>query len=219
MTDNGWAVVGGLVKARRERLGLKQEQLAPRGGPGVSTVGKVERGAQASFPLRTQHQLEKALGWRHGTIADVLETVTRGEWGDLGPDWSTDLVEENVPDMADAGEPVRRTVELSDAELLTELTHRVRQYAQAAVASAPSSPRQVVLEELARRGKDAGWLLDASRLDADELAPFLEAGAPLRPRAAKAVERALGWQGGALARSEDVSGSVGFATGLQRSAG
>lgn len=202
MTDNGWAVVGGLVKTRRERLGLNQEELRLHGGPAVSTVGKVERGAQASFPLRTQQQLENALGWNRGTIADVLETVAAGEWDQFGEERTIMLVEEGIPDLSrTGGEPVRRVVELSDAELLAELTHRVRQYAAALEAAEPARPQQTVVDELARRGKDAGWLMDAAGLDVDELGPFLESGVAPKARVVRAVENALGWRSGSLTAS------------------
>lgn len=98
MTENGWQAAGRLVKQRRERLGLRQDELAQYGGPRVSTVGKFERAAQESFPLRTQHQLENALGWTRGTIEDYVKAVDEGDT-DLD-DFEYELVHENVPDMS-----------------------------------------------------------------------------------------------------------------------
>lgn len=96
MTETGWQVIGRLAKSRRERLGLRQDELAQYGGPKVSTVGKFERAA-GPFPLRTQHQMEKALGWSRTTIEQVVSWVE--EHGNAD-EWEHDLVEEEVPDMA-----------------------------------------------------------------------------------------------------------------------
>ena len=71
----GWKAIGAIARARRERLGLKQDDVARRGGPGVSTIGKFERGAQANYPWRTQHQIERALGWRQGVIDQYVRGV------------------------------------------------------------------------------------------------------------------------------------------------
>ncbi len=101
--SNGWQMIGRIAKARRERLGLNQDELAAYGGPRVATVGKFERAAQPSFPLRTQHQIENALGWSRGTIeqyvsAREIESLDENTFAD----WEVELVEENVPDMGRA---------------------------------------------------------------------------------------------------------------------
>ena len=200
MTDNAWQVVGRLVKARRERLGVAQGDLQKHGGPGVTTVSKIERAAQANFPLRTQQQLEQALGWRRGTVEDVVEAVTDGAWERIGEDLQAQLVEHDLPNLAatPAPPPARRAVDLSDAELLAELTYRVRAYAEAAERDRPATPAQVVQAELARRGRNPGWLMDASGLAVDELMPFLAGQATLSAAQAARVESALGWEPGAL---------------------
>lgn len=98
MTESGWKAIGRIARARRERLGLKQEDLADYAGPRVSTVGKFERAAQDSFPLRTQHQIEKALGWSRGIIEQVVSSIDKGHL--TADDWEHDLVFEDVPDMS-----------------------------------------------------------------------------------------------------------------------
>lgn len=98
MTKNGWEAIGRIAKARRERLGLKQDELAQYGGPGVATVGKFERAAQESFPMRTQHQLENALGWRRTTIEQVVNSINEGTL--TAVDWEMDLIEEDIPDLS-----------------------------------------------------------------------------------------------------------------------
>lgn len=130
---NEWVVIGELVRRRRDRLGLKQDELKARGGPGVATVGKIERAAQDGFPLRTQHQLEKALGWSLGTIEEVMADVA--ENAATADDWADETVGAAVPDMsetpttADGGledlEARLRALELRVARLEVESTEQV----------------------------------------------------------------------------------------------
>lgn len=97
MTENGWEAIGRIAKLRRERLELRQDELAQYGGPKVSTVGKFERG-QANFPLRTQHQMEKALGWSRTIVEQVVNSVDAGTL--TAEEWEHDLVYEDIPDMS-----------------------------------------------------------------------------------------------------------------------
>ena len=103
MADKGWSAIGRIAKARRERLGLKQDELALYGGPGVATVGKFERAAQASFPTRTQHQVENALGWSRTIVEQVVKSINDGSLTE--EDWWHDLVEEEVPDLSRPAAP------------------------------------------------------------------------------------------------------------------
>jgi transcriptional regulator with XRE-family HTH domain len=103
-------MIGLVAKARRERLGLNQDELAKYGGPGVATIGKFERGAQAGYALRTLHQIENALGWTRGVIDDF---VSAEEVSDRHmEEWQHDLVEENIPDLS---QPPSLPSELSPA--------------------------------------------------------------------------------------------------------
>lgn len=100
MTETGWQAIGRIAKARRERLGLNQDELAQYGGPRVATVGKFERAAQAKFPTRTQHQIETALGWSRGVIENFVGAWEESEGrSDLLEQWDHDLIEEDIPDM------------------------------------------------------------------------------------------------------------------------
>ena len=114
MNETGWQAIGEVAKLRRERLGLNQDELAQYGGPRVSTVGKFERAAQPSFPLRTQHQMEKALGWNRGTIEEFVAAVEEGH--PLAAEWRVDLVFEDVPDMSEPRE-VRDTDQVRSESL------------------------------------------------------------------------------------------------------
>lgn len=133
MTETAWEAVGRLVKARRERLGLNQDDLHLYGGPKVSTVGKCERAAQDRFPLRTQHQLENALGWRRGAIEEIISAVETSDWyADQREDYENDLINANIPDLSHPTEPeapVLSAQHLSDSDLLAELTYRMKRYA------------------------------------------------------------------------------------------
>lgn len=134
MSEDGWEIAGQMARRRRQRLGLKQEDLQQYGGPRVSTVGKFERGAQDHFPLRTQHQIENALGWKRGSIEDVLRVVRSGEWHAWEGAYEAELIEDNIPDLStpsDSDAQVRRATELSDDELLAEITFRMKKYAAA----------------------------------------------------------------------------------------
>jgi len=121
-------MLGRLVRARRERLGLRQDELLAYGGPGTATVSKVERAAQENWAVRTQHQLENALGWRRGAVRDILAAPEQGWWGneDLRLDFEVSLIDDALPDLSRNRLDGKSATELSDEELLTELAARVR---------------------------------------------------------------------------------------------
>lgn len=60
------------VRARRISLGLAQGDLAGRGGPGVVTVGKIERSEIANPEPSTLRKIDRALMWAEGSAAQVL---------------------------------------------------------------------------------------------------------------------------------------------------
>jgi hypothetical protein len=135
MTETAWEAVGRLVKLRRERLHLDQDDLRLYGGPHVSTVGKCERAAQDRFPLRTQHKFENALNWKRGSIEEIISAVETNDWyadPDQRKDFENDLINANIPDLSHPTEPeapVLSTQQLSDSDLLAELTYRMKRYA------------------------------------------------------------------------------------------
>jgi len=135
MTNEGLDLLGRLARERREHLGLHQGDLAQYGGPRVSTVGKIERAEQGNYPTRTKRQLENALGWSRGTFDRILGAPASEWWdsGGLREDFIATLIEDDVPDL---GNPVvrtaqvRRALDLTDDELLAELTYRMKAYAK-----------------------------------------------------------------------------------------
>lgn len=69
--------LGALAKQRREELGLGRPAFAKQAGIGSDkTVFDFEGAARVPAPL-TVAKLEKALGWRRGVIAEVLENEKR----------------------------------------------------------------------------------------------------------------------------------------------
>jgi len=60
------------VRERREQLGLSQEEVANRGGPSDTTLGKIENGL-GSFARQTLEKLDVGLDWRVGSARRVLE--------------------------------------------------------------------------------------------------------------------------------------------------
>jgi transcriptional regulator with XRE-family HTH domain len=73
MTDTrpDLARFGAIVKARREELGLRQDQLSDRGGPSTTTLTKVENasGVPADVTIR---KLDVALRWQPGSARRTL---------------------------------------------------------------------------------------------------------------------------------------------------
>lgn len=67
-----WEALAEAVRARRLQLALRQGDLESRGGPSTGTVRNVEQAARTTYARRTMPQLETALGWRPGTVAELL---------------------------------------------------------------------------------------------------------------------------------------------------
>ncbi|HEY3925239.1 MAG TPA: hypothetical protein VGL75_11820 [Acidothermaceae bacterium] len=67
--------VGRIVKERRERLRLSQEEVKSRGGPSTTNMTAIENGARdfSTYTGRTIAGLEDALGWEQGSIDRILE--------------------------------------------------------------------------------------------------------------------------------------------------
>jgi transcriptional regulator with XRE-family HTH domain len=73
MRDQRLRALANYVRARRVALNLNQGDLASRGGPGVVTVGKIERGEIAKPEVSTLRRLDTALQWEPGSAAAVLD--------------------------------------------------------------------------------------------------------------------------------------------------
>lgn len=64
--------LGRYVLARREDLGLSQEDIAAAGGPSTTTLSKLELGKSKEPIARTLRLLDKALFWEPGSAENVL---------------------------------------------------------------------------------------------------------------------------------------------------
>lgn len=184
MENSGWELLGTLVRRRRENLGLKQGDLVQYGGPAVSTVGKIERAAQSSYPLRTQHQVENALGWKRGTVRSIVAAPTESWWEHEGlrDDFIEGLVEDNIPDLSHPiGGSASRAAELTDDELLAELTYRMKRYAAEREGDADGRRSAASKTSAGSAPADEIVHVDATVLPADEDAESHPAGPGQQP--------------------------------------
>jgi transcriptional regulator with XRE-family HTH domain len=98
MTDQeGWERLGRAVKARRERLGLTQEEVASRGGPSTATLRNIEGAQGTGYRARTLYQLDEALGWTRGCAVAIAEG--EAPWFDLSRTFE-EFVERVVRDVS-----------------------------------------------------------------------------------------------------------------------
>lgn len=133
MTDVNWKTVGGIVQERRRWIGLSQEDLQQYGGPGKTSVSKIERGVMAPFTVPAQQQLERVLGWPRGAIRDMYSALERS--GANGETIGVEYVEMPPPDLAalrnetapDTSPPLDH---ISDLALVAELTRRLARSAE-----------------------------------------------------------------------------------------
>lgn len=134
MADEGLARLANEVRARRKQLGLTQGALASRGGPGVVTVGKIERAEINAPDPSTLRGLDRALMWAPTSAAAVLTggepTILTGS-GPAGAGIITAI--ENEPSLL----PEARAHLINQLELLLRL--------------APDEPAMAAVQEQRRR--------------------------------------------------------------------
>lgn len=68
----GLGEFGVMVKARRDQLGLTQEQVSAKGGPSDTTMTKIENGDGKPPADLTLRKLDRALSWAPGTARSLL---------------------------------------------------------------------------------------------------------------------------------------------------
>lgn len=95
------------MTARRDELGMSQQDLANAAGVGLSSVGRLERG-QIIAP-KIEKRIEEALGWRRGSI----DAIRAGR----------------EPTLLDEPEPEPEPEHDEDAEL-REMAHSIQQVAE-----------------------------------------------------------------------------------------
>jgi Helix-turn-helix len=67
-----WLYLAQLIKERRLELGLTQAEVHSAGGPAPATLYLLENGCRTSFSPQILRRLERALGWRTGSVRRVL---------------------------------------------------------------------------------------------------------------------------------------------------
>ncbi len=118
--------LGKLIAAAHKDKYPSRRQFALATGIDVKTITTAEKGTRELHP-NSQRRIEQALGWRKGSIEEVWEhrgeidpaalTVADMERGAMADTWST----------GDESH-VNRASQLTDEELLAELSYRFRNY-------------------------------------------------------------------------------------------
>ena len=71
-TDDLLLRFGRIVRERRDYLGLRQDQVAARGGPSTTTLTKVENGTPPAPTPGTLRKLDVGLGWEQGSATRAV---------------------------------------------------------------------------------------------------------------------------------------------------
>lgn len=125
--------IGRLIKEGRLARDLRQLPFAKLAGVDTKTLATMESGTRVAWETN-QRKVEKALGWRAGSIQEVLDnaadtpkesvTLASMEEGGTEASWQDLDKEEN----GSAEQPVTRASQLTDEELLAEISYRFRNY-------------------------------------------------------------------------------------------
>jgi DNA-binding XRE family transcriptional regulator len=126
-------VIGRLIKEGRLERDLRQLPFAKFAEVDTKTLASMEKGTRVAWETN-QRKVEKALGWRAGSIQEVLDnaadtpkesvTLDSMKEGGSSETWQ-DLAD---AETAQAEQPVTRANQLTDEELLAELSYRFRNY-------------------------------------------------------------------------------------------
>lgn len=118
--------IGRLIKEERLAQGLSQVQLAKQAGTAIKTVRTLESGTRRAQEIN-QRKLEHALGWRAGSVSEVLKGKSTFAPDMITPDdmRNGDETRPGPPRVAVPSAPIARASHLSDEELLAEITYRM----------------------------------------------------------------------------------------------
>ncbi|MFJ4210787.1 multiprotein-bridging factor 1 family protein [Paenarthrobacter sp. NPDC089675] len=119
--------IGRLIKEERLAQGLSQVQLAKQAGTAIKTVRTLESGTRRTQEIN-QRKLEHALGWRAGSVSEVLKGKSGFAPDQITPDdmrTGDDARPHANARAAVPAAPIARAAHLSDEELLAELTYRM----------------------------------------------------------------------------------------------
>lgn len=125
--------IGHLIKEGRLALGYAQKPFATVSGVDTKTLATMEKGTRVAWETN-QRKVEQALGWRVGSIQRVLDdaedipagsvTLASMKEGAGEPSWQDLDAEESAKNKG----PATRANQLTDEELLAELSYRFRNY-------------------------------------------------------------------------------------------
>lgn len=146
-----WEALAIFAKDRRLYLGWDQEDVANYGGPGKTTVGKIESGREKVYSAKTLQQMERVYGWPRGFIRSLKsylsgpdrdlwdDEVTRGSmYGEMVEAADPDLL--SIPDSQVADGASLATA--SDAALLAEIARRFERAKEKASEQRDAAPNR-----------------------------------------------------------------------------
>lgn len=198
-SPRAWEFLARVVRLRREHIGLSQEELYEYGGPKKSTVGKIENARETAYSARTRQQLEEALGWDRHTVDRLLAAVDQPDFTEREPEIANEHIYAPIvkisPRQPEDGR-VASAADLSDEELLAELTFRMRRYSHAGVT----------VSQGAGSGKTMSFVMaHQARLAAEQAAAESDE-VDRAPRAARDVAPGAGPVGGATRQAMATAG-------------
>ena len=125
-------IIGRLIKQGRLEKGLRALPFAKVAEVDTKTLASMEKGTRVAWETN-QRKVETALGWRAGAIQEVLDhapdipvesvTLASLQEGAAEASWEDLAAEESRTEH-----PVTRANQLTDEELLAELSYRFRNY-------------------------------------------------------------------------------------------
>lgn len=119
--------VGALIEEAWKNRYPSRRQFAKAVGADIKTVVSAGKGERA-IAFHTQNRIEKALGWRKGSIENVWQHRTEIPVENLTlEEMERGATEDTWEDLEKASN-VTRASQLTDEELLAELQYRFRNY-------------------------------------------------------------------------------------------
>jgi transcriptional regulator with XRE-family HTH domain len=126
-------IIGALIKEGRLHKDLRQLPFAKFAEVDPKTLASMEKGTRVAWETN-QRKVEKALGWRAGSIQEVLdnaadtprESVTLASMQEGAGEASWQDLDREINGAPE--QPVTRASQLTDEELLAELSYRFRNY-------------------------------------------------------------------------------------------
>jgi hypothetical protein len=125
--------IGELIVAGRVAMDVNQKPFAALAGVAIKTLDAMEKGRSVGWHT-SQQKVEKALGWRTGSIQKVIDDAEHIPAGSLTlaamKEGAGEATWGDLADEEDAKRigPVTRASKLTDEELLAELAYRFRNY-------------------------------------------------------------------------------------------